>query len=434
MQITTRWVLIALACVFVVACATEQTASTPDDAEVETEVETEAETEAEPTVETTAESTEDVAEDALPDASDAVIDLAYFDSAGLVDDAQIVDCTLQNGVATQCAEFVTKYLPDNLEIDPFCPETIYDEGGIWEWDGDNPGLYRLDEAFFTMLTEQGYEFYDAEGNVYIGDPAGALVAGVNNCLSATADKTVEMTVRIPLQPMMAETATDLGTVAQVGLGIDAVPIFADAPSVLQTGHLPALDPCGGHIDPGGWYHWHATTTDIDSSFEHEGLDVHCHLDQSAAALFGFAFDGYPIYGSADEDSSIPTDLDECSGHTGATAEYPDGVYHYHAGLEFPNLPGCLMGVSAENAFSTTASAGVGAGGGPGSGDGGPDGGQGDPPDFAAVAEILNITEQEFMDALGQPPVDLEATAEALGISLEELEDALEEAGVQFGQP
>ena len=65
------------------------------------------------------------------------------------------------------------------------------------------------------------------------------------------------------------------------MGIDGVPIFADAPSVLQTGHLPALDVCGGHIDPGGWYHWHATATDIESSFAFEAVDAECHLDQSA---------------------------------------------------------------------------------------------------------------------------------------------------------
>ena len=97
-----------------------------------------------------------VAEDEQADESATVIDLSYFDSAGLVSDPQIVDCTLQNGVATQCAEFVTKYMPDNLKIGPFCPDTIYEEGGIWEWDGDEPGLYRLNEAFFTMLTAQGY--------------------------------------------------------------------------------------------------------------------------------------------------------------------------------------------------------------------------------------------------------------------------------------
>lgn len=324
MNVITRWVFVVGVCILTFGCNAQQTATPAQTASV------------------------------------TVINPDIFDRDGLVSEPQIVDCTLQNGVATQCAEFVTKYLPDNLQIGPFCPETIYEEGGIWEWDGENPGLYRLNEAFFTMLKAQGFEFYDAVGNVYIGDPAGSINPDVNNCLVASAAKDVEMTVRIPLKPMMAETPTDLGTVAHVGLGVDAVPIFADAPSVLDRGHLPALDLCGGHIDPGGWYHWHATATDIDSSFEHEGLDAHCHLDQSAAALFAYAFDGYPIYGSVEEDGSSPTDLDGCGGHTGATADYPDGVYHYHARLEFPNLPPCLVGVSAENSFETTASAGIGA--------------------------------------------------------------------------
>ena len=367
MQRATRWILIVLACAFTVACGSEQQTSTP--------------------IETAAESIGDAVNiegDEQVDSSATVIDLAYFDSAGLVQDPTVVDCTLTDGTAAECAQLVVKYLPDNLEIGPFCPDNIYeDEGGIWEWDGENPGVYRLDEAFFTMLTEQGYEFYDADGNVYIGDPAGGLIADVNNCLEATADDTVEMTALIPLQPVMADALTDLGTVAQVGMGIDGVPIFADAPSVLQTGHLPALDVCGGHIDPGGWYHWHATATDIDSSFDYEDVDADCHLDQSASSLFGYAFDGYPIYGSVDQDGSIPIGLDACSGHISATAEYPDGVYHYHAGLEFPNLPTCLVGVSANNAFATTASAGVGAGGGPG---GGP------PPEGDVQAPPEDVTE------------------------------------------
>ena len=161
---------------------------------------------------------------------------------------------------------------------------------------------------------------------------------------------------------MAATPTDLGTVAQVGLGIDGVPIFADAPSVLDRGHLPALDLCGGHIDPGGWYHWHATATDIESSFEFAGVIADCHFDQSASALFGYAFDGYPMYGSADADGTLPTDLDACSGHTAITADYPEGIYHYHATLEFPNLPTCLVGTRAVDALRTNATADTGAGG------------------------------------------------------------------------
>lgn len=209
-----------------------ETAVSPTEASTDTTVT------AEPTEAVVAETA--VATDETDDtiATDSVIDLNIFDSAALVQDPTVVDCTLTDGTATQCAQIVVKYLPDTLEIGPFCPDNIFeDEGGIWEWDGDNPGVYRLNEAFFTMLTEQGFEFYDADGNIYVGDPAGGLIAGVNNCLEATADDTVEMTAVIPLQPVMANTPTDLGTVAQVGMAIDGVPIFADAPSVLQTGHL-----------------------------------------------------------------------------------------------------------------------------------------------------------------------------------------------------
>ncbi len=356
---------------FLVACNSSEETPAPTDSASELEVTSSTTDDPDPTS-TPLQATPESEEAALSDPS-SVLDLSLFDSAGLVQDPTLVDCTLTDGTETECAEIVVKYLPDTLEIGPFCPDNIYeDEGGIWVWDGENPGLYHLDEAFFTMLTEQGFEFYDEEGNVYVGDPAGNLIAGVNNCLEAVADESVEMTAVIPLQPVMADSATQLGTVAQVGMAIDGVPIFADAPSVLDTGHLPALDECGGHIDPGGWYHWHATSTDIDASFTFEEVDTHCHLDQDGSTLFGYAFDGYPMYGSVDPDGTIPTDLDECSGHFGPTAEFPDGIYHYHAGLEFPNLPTCLMGVSATNAFATTASAGIGAGGGPGGG--GPGGG------------------------------------------------------------
>lgn len=382
-------ILIVAICLLIAGCGTSSEEATPvpaaegAGAEVMQEATAEAEQEAGQDVEEEGEA-EPEDETMSSEEADGVIDPTLFDSAGLVSEPQIVDCTLQDGSEDQCVEFVTKYLPDDLVIGPFCPENIYeDEGGIWEWDGENPGVYRLNEAFFTMLSDQGYEFYDTDGNVYIGDPAGGIQAGVNNCLEATADETVEMTVRIPLRPVLAESPTSLGTVAQVGLGIDAVPIFADAPSVLQTGHLPPLDVCGGHIDPGGWYHWHATASDIHSSFEHEGVDAECHLEQSGDALFGYAFDGYPIYGSIDMDGTMPTNLDECSGHTAPTAEYPSGVYHYHAGLEFPNLPTCLVGVSANNAFATTGSAGIGAGGGPGGG--GPGGRGGPPPEDDAQA-------------------------------------------------
>ncbi len=194
------------------------------------------------------------------------INIDAFDRSGLVQDPGVVDCTLTDGTESTCAQLVVKHVPDDFETGPFCPKTLADEGGIWNWDGDNPGLYRLNEAFWTMVNEQGFTFYDEAGNINIEDPGpegpNAVLEG-NNCIEIAEDTTAEVTVLIPVHPVMAENPTRLGVVSQVGLALTSIPIFSDAPSVFVTNNLPALDPCGGHIDPGGWYHWHATATDIE---------------------------------------------------------------------------------------------------------------------------------------------------------------------------
>ncbi len=60
------------------------------------------------------------------------------------------------------------------------------------------------------------------------------------------------------------------------------------------------------------------------------------------------------------------------------------------------------------------------------------------PDLAAAAEILGITEQQLMEALGPPPPDFTAAAQTLGITEQELQNALLAAGApgpaQDGQP
>jgi YHYH protein len=137
----------------------------------------------------------------------------------------------------------------------------------------------------------------------------------------------------------------------------------------KTGHMPALDSCGGHIDPGGWDHWHTAATDIHGLYAHDHVDADCGLDQSVSAQFGYAFDAYAMFGSADGDGAVPTDLDACNGHTGPTPTHPAGEYHNHATADFPNLPACLTGVQAEDNFRTTAATGTGSGNGGGGGPG-----------------------------------------------------------------
>jgi hypothetical protein len=270
--------------------------------------------------------------------------------------------------------------------------------------------------------------------VYISTTTATKPKFDNTCMSMKADAAVEMTILLPMTPKMADKPTDLGTVAQVGLALDGVPIFADAPSVLKTGHMPALDTCGGHIDPGGWYHWHATSTDINSVYEQKKVAAKCALQQAPSAQFAYAFDGYAMYGTTDMNAKVPTDLDTCNGHSGATARNPKGEYHYHATSDFPNLPKCLKGVQAKNNFSTTASTGLGSvngGGGPGSdpgggADGGP-GGPGGKPNFADAAKKLGVTEKALEQAIqdaGGPQADLAKVAKTLNVSEAALKAAL----------
>jgi len=353
----------------------------------------------------------------MPSMSFAHPDLQQFQGGAFVQDPQTVECTLEDGTETTCYEIVAPYLAEGLETGPFCPATLDDVGGIWDWTGDEAGVYRLNRAFWEMLDAQGYRFYDDDGNVYSVDNASEPPTVDHACINVTADESVKVTMLLPVTPVMADTPTELGTVAKIGVALDGMPIFADAPSVQERGHLPALDVCGGHIDPGGWYHWHATATDIDTVYDANDIEADCSQPQDSAALFGYAFDGFPMFGSTETDGAKPEDLDACNGHVGETAL--GRTYHYHATEEFPNLPPCLVGVQAANNFATTAANGIGAARGAQGGHGGPD--------FSEAAETLGVSEEALMQALGdvqggQP--DLAAAAETLGVSEQALSAAL----------
>ncbi len=351
--------------------------------------------------------------------------------------AEVVDCQLADETSALCHQIVVNYKPENLEIGPFCPESLDDLGGIWHLTGENEGLYRLDRSYFEMMDELGYRFYDEEGQIFISDIAVAQPTVDHSCINVSLDENVTMTMLVPVEPQIADRPTELGTVSKVGIAHDGVPIFSDAPSIQHTGHMPALDTCGGHVDPGGWYHWHAASTDIDTVFEIENVDANCALSQDPTAKFGTAFDGFAIYGSQDPDGSIPNNLDVCNGHVGMVQDGHEEVYHYHASTEFPNLPPCLTGVVAVNNFSTTAEAGIGTmrAGVEGStrnepprdGNGGTQNGQ-LPPGFDEAAQKLGVNAQDLLTALhdaGAPnQLDISQAADALGVTENALRAAL----------
>ena len=173
----------------------------------------------------------------------------------------------------------------------------------------------------------------------------------------------------------------------------------------------ALGICGAHTGPSGYHyhfdgncmHWH---DDDGGDFDYEFSKV----DSSAhSPIIGFAFDGYPIYGSygevggeitlmrsnyiLKEDSGMGYNgiddyeysadngghLDACNGRFSVTPEFPNGIYHYYSTMPvtgenpdannaFPYFINCYRGI----AETSNADSGALDGGGGGTQTGPPD--------------------------------------------------------------
>jgi YHYH protein len=124
------------------------------------------------------------------------------------------------------------------------------------------------------------------------------------------------TMTLPMKPNGASTheATGMGP---IGMALNGVAIFNNVEmggTAIDAGILSSLDGAGAHPAQVGNYHYHVTGT---------------YTSQDDNNLIGFLRDGFPIIGRKDMDGSYPKNLDAYNGHTAATTEFPNGIYHYH---------------------------------------------------------------------------------------------------------
>ncbi len=178
------------------------------------------------------------------------------------------------------------------------------------------------------------------------------------------------------------TETSLG---MIGVTISGAPLFNDYEDMtrqfvalddnLSLDGVFFIDACNGHpLASGQSYHYHGIPYCVT-----DGIDV----AGDHSTILGVLLDGFPIYGNKDVDgTSITNDeLDECSGHVGATPEFPDGIYHYHLTEDAnPYSIDCYHG----EIDPTATNAGGPGGGGPPTG--GPPQGAGGPPAALAPEE------------------------------------------------
>ncbi|TDT43839.1 YHYH protein [Maribacter spongiicola] len=295
----------------------------------------------------------------------------HFLSGGLAEPISIVSRELSDGSTADCFKIVVTSTPTDHEMGPWCPDNISDDasaGGIWLEDGK---VYDVDGTFVKNLST----FYDDETWMMYDNETGAITKTSskqecedaanpnvgeeyeNFCVECLPSYLGEIThtYYIPVTPKKAAKPyafsngpgggpppgggpddgherpgpppnggpegpdrPDGGSTmpSDRGLAFNGVIFNAPAPvdNILGAYTIAPFDDAGGHINLNAGYHYHAAT----------GVSKKIEQSDNHAAMIGYAFDGYGIFGNTNAEGKSYEDLDESRGHYDEVRGY-----HYH---------------------------------------------------------------------------------------------------------
>jgi len=115
----------------------------------------------------------------------------------------------------------------------------------------------------------------------------------------------------------------------IGVSLNGVPFYNQyaGPSQPLTNEINSFDQYLGHPDQTSRYHYHEEPSYLTTQ-------------KGKSALLGFLLDGFPVYGPLENGTTlVSSDLDAYHGHSHATTEYPNGIYHYHITSDAPYING-----------------------------------------------------------------------------------------------
>jgi hypothetical protein len=141
-----------------------------------------------------------------------------------------------------------------------------------------------------------------------------------------------ITLRISTAPAAAANTSDT-PLGPIGISVNGVVFYNQYAAMRQplTSEIVSFDRYNGHPNPNNQYHYHFEPVSITAS--------------SRSRLIGVLLDGFPVYGPIDRDGTTPSNLDSCNGHIAATAEFTNGIYHYHTTTAVPYISGCFKGTA-----------------------------------------------------------------------------------------
>ena len=155
--------------------------------------------------------------------------------------------------------------------------------------------------------------------------------GTNNAFALNPNKisTQNITFTIPLYPSEAavKESTALGAMGIARNGVVFYNQYAGPNNQPLTSEINSFDQFLGHPQQQGAYHYHQEPIFLTQQF-------------GESAFMGLLADGFPVYGPIENGMAVTNgDLDAYHGHFGPTADYPEGIYHYHITSEDPYING-----------------------------------------------------------------------------------------------
>ncbi|MFC6225902.1 YHYH protein [Hymenobacter artigasi] len=266
------------------------------------------------------------------------VDATKFLTGGLSEPISTVSRTLSNGTTADCYKIVTKSIPPDHTMGPWCPTNITDDaskGGIWL---ENGNVYDVDGAFVrnlaTFYKDSNWQMYNATTGVITktqtqADCQAAANPNVgaayrNYCVECLPSyvSTLTKTIYIPVTPVKLTSAVSFangpGSTGATLRGIAFNGVVFDPPApvsnILGAYTLAPFDDAGGHINLNEGYHYHAAT----------GLTTKIAQPDGHAAMIGYALDGFGLFERLSVAGTEYTDLDASRGHYDDTRGY-----HYH---------------------------------------------------------------------------------------------------------
>ncbi len=172
--------------------------------------------------------------------------------------------------------------------------------------------------------------YYPTSNALYENFSGTTFGGVTFRKNPNTIATYNYVFKIPVKPAKATTnsPTALGA---IGVSLNGVPFYNQyaGPNQPLTNEIMSFDQYRGHPTGNGNYHYHVEPTYLTT------------VKSTKVGLLGFLLDGFPVYGPQEENGKTVTntDLDQFHGHSHNTADFPNGIYHYHFTDQDPYLNG-----------------------------------------------------------------------------------------------